>query len=106
MSKSNKSAKDIAFDKERAKYRQQIHNLESELRKKDAIISEQASLIQEKESKLLEVQDWVQRLLEYTELSETEMREIINNEKKKAAIMNDLKAINSIFGILGRGEYM
>lgn len=79
----NKSAKDIAFDKERAKFRQEIKNLQSELRRKDNEITRLTRLVDELEEKLSEKDEWIERLLQYTEISKEELKELIKSEAEK-----------------------
>ena len=76
-----KSAKDLAFDKERAKYRKQIRELESNLKKRDADVVKLQMEINKQSEEINQLKDWVARLLEYTELSEEEMKNIIDKDK-------------------------
>lgn len=92
----SKSAKDIAFEKERASYRKQIRELEFKLKQKDNEILEMRDQLLEAENKCTELQDWVERLLEYTELSEDDMRKIIQKEKDSIKVKEHL---NALFGI-------
>lgn len=84
----NKSKKDIAFDKERQKYKKKIRELESETaqlkenaQQRERELVEQNDALQEK---ILEQNEWIDRLLEYTELSREDLITILNNEKEKA----------------------
>lgn len=96
---SQKSAKDLAFDKERSKFRKQIRELESEIRKRDITIMEANCRADDAENKCRELQDWVNRLLEYTELSEDDMKKIIEKEK----LMNGVSEhVAALFGIPAR----
>lgn len=91
-----KSAKDLAFEKERVKYRQQIKQLNILLKEKDfEIISvkEQASEI---ESKCTELQDWIDRLLVYTEMSKEDMRKLIRKERDTAEVMERITELSDI----------
>ena len=74
-----KSAKDLAFDKERAKYNKQIRELESQLKEKDKIIYSLKYDLEKYKDKIIQLEDWINRLLEYTELSEEDMKNIINS---------------------------
>lgn len=49
-----KSAKDIAFDKERVNFRKKIRELEREISTRDSEISQLKTLLSEKENKILE----------------------------------------------------
>lgn len=76
----NKSAKDLAFDRERAKCQKQINNLKASLNQKEVELSE----VNERESKCEELQDWVDRLLEYMDIPEEDMKKLIQREKDTA----------------------
>lgn len=49
------------------------------------------------QNELEQKSDWIRRLLEYTELSEDDMRAIIDKEKNKAAVM---KMFGELSGII------
>lgn len=97
--KSTKSAKDLAFEKERMKYRKQLREYDTLLKKKEAEILYIDNLLHESENKCTELQEWIDRLLEYTELSKDDMKTIIKKEKDTAKVMNH---VNEIFGIMGQ----
>lgn len=64
------SKKDIAFEKERVKFRQEIRNLTKENKDKEETIN---NLLQENmklENQIEEQKDWIERLLDYCNLSE------------------------------------
>ena len=101
MSNKNyqKSAKDIAFDRERSKYHVQIRELERQLKYEKL---KNSNLLEDNEKKNQEIEslkEWINRLLEYTELSEDEMKKIIQKEKNSIA-MNDM--FTKFFGMYGR----
>ena len=89
MSKIERSAKDKAFDKERAKYRASIRELENEVKSKNIEIYNLKETISDLESKITEREDWIVRLLEYTELSEEDMKKIVEREKKNNKIASE-----------------
>lgn len=97
--KTTKSAKDLAFEKERVKYKKQLREYETLLKEKEAEILCINNLLHESENKCAELQEWIDRLLEYTELSEDDMKKIIKKEKDTAKVMNHA---NEIFGIMGQ----
>lgn len=100
--KYTKTAKDIAFDKEKAKLQSQINKLEMQLRMKDKeiyILKEDYNKVCEERDKY---KDWNDRLLEYMELSEKDLRDFINKEKKQVEIIKHLDAMQSIFTMMGR----
>ena len=92
----NKTAKDLAFDRERAKYGKQIKDLKAELKQKDGEILELRNRIDEAEAKCESLQDWVNRLLEYTDMSEDDMKKIIQKDKDSAEVM---ERANALLGI-------
>lgn len=80
----NKSAKDLAFDRERAKCQKQINNLKASLNQKEVELSEVNERASKAESKCEELQDWVDRLLEYMDIPEEDMKKLIQREKDTA----------------------
>ena len=99
---TNKSAKDIAFDKERAKYRKQIRELEEKIkvteRNSQARISELVEQIDTLEQKILEQNEWIERLLEYTEVSKEEVIDAINAEKSKKSAYDAISNMADVMG--------
>ena len=95
--KNNKTAKDLAFDRERAKYGRQIRDLEDKLKQKNKDELELRNQIRELESKCESLQDWVERLMEYTNMSEEDMKIIIQKDKDAAEAMSMMKGL---FGVM------
>ena len=95
--KSQKSAKDIAFENERAKFRKQIRELELSLSKDKYTISTQEEKIASLEEEISTLKEWIERLLEYTELSKEEMKEILDKEKTTAKVMNQMGFLFDLF---------
>ena len=85
-----KSAKDLAFEKERAKYRHIINDLSSENRRYASIVQEQKEKMASLETTVAEQGEWINRLLNYCGLSDEEMRNIVNTEKKKAEVAKNM----------------
>lgn len=100
-----KSAKDLAFDKERAKYNKRIRELESQLKEKEKIIASQNESIENGSEELYKLRDWVRRLLEYTELSEEDMKKIIDKEKKSVELVERMSDVSRMFSRLS-GVYL
>lgn len=98
----NKSAKDIAFDKERARYRKQIRELEERIKSIEQNSQKRISELIEQtdalEQKILELNEWIERLLEYTEVSREEVLAAINAEKSKKSAYD---AINHMTDVMG-----
>lgn len=87
--KKTKSAKDLAFDKERAKCRKEIRELSSQLIKQRIDIDRLKQDIDRKDMELQEKDEWIRRLLEYMDMSEEDMRKIIQYEKPREILMFD-----------------
>lgn len=79
--KKTKSAKDLAFDKERTKYRKEIWELGSQLIKQRIDIDKLKQDVDRKDMELAEKDEWIRRLLEYMDMSEEDMRKIIQKDK-------------------------
>lgn len=92
-----KSAKDIAFDKERAKFKKEIASLQRTITYQLAEISDLNKKLNALSNELREKDDWVQRLLEYMDLSEDDLKKFINNEKIKADIYDSFGVMDKIF---------
>lgn len=91
------SAKDIAFEKERAKYRKEIWALEHDISFLRVAVMQKDNELHLLRNELEQKSDWIRRLLEYTELSEDDMRTIIDKEKNKAAVM---KMFGELSGVI------
>ena len=91
----------MAFERERAKYRKQIRELQSELRAKEARIADLKEELSTKETEITEKEDWIRRLLEYTELSPEELKNLLEKEKATADIMDELSKIQDVFHRFG-----
>lgn len=88
------SKKDIAFEKERVKFRQEIRNLTKENKDKEETLN---NLLQENkklENKIEEQKDWIERLLDYCNLSEDEFKRM----KDINDVSNQLSDINNVIG--------
>lgn len=94
--KNQKSAKDIAFEKERAKYRKKIRELESDISEFRLAIMQKDNELNVLRNELDQKKDWIRRLLEYTELSEEDMKAIINKEKSVAVAMKMFGELGSV----------
>lgn len=94
--KKTKSAKDIAFDKERAKYRKEIRELNSLVSKQNINIDRLKQDIDRKDMELVEKDEWIRRLLEYMDMSEEDMRKIIQKDKTMSEAAERLSDINKM----------
>lgn len=100
--KQKQSAKDLAFEKERAKFRKKIRDLEHEINNLKLLYMQKENELRVVNSQLSQKEDWIVRLLEYTELSEDDMRAIIDKEKSVAAVMKMLGELSGIFSSIYR----
>ena len=92
-----KSAKDAAFDNERADFRKRIRELEREVSNRDIEIRKLKDVISQKETEMVEKNDWIRRLLEYMDLSEDDLKKFIDNEKIKADIYDGVGVMSRVF---------
>lgn len=79
-----KSAKDLAFDKERARFHSEVRKLQYQIMDMDNQIKELNEVIFERENELRQQSEWIERLLEYTEISKEDLQTLIDSEKEKA----------------------
>ena len=99
MSKNReKSAKDKAFDKERFEYHRRIRELESEAHKKDIEIYKLKETLGQKDMLLAEKDDWINRLLEYIDMSEDDLKKFIQKQKKETLAIEHLDSFRDIIG--------
>lgn len=96
---TKKSAKDLAFEKERNKLKHKIRELKYELEQKEKTISLMSSEISSLNSKIEEYEDWIRRLLEFTEMNESDMKSLIQKEKDKADMINHMSDLLSFFNL-------
>lgn len=103
--KDKKSAKDIAFDRERAKYRHEINYLNRMLKEKqreiDSLKTEIVSITEEKDYTIKFLNDKLEYILKLSNLSREELEKLMEDESKKA---ESLKSISTTIGILGFGK--
>lgn len=95
-----KSKKDLAFDREREKFRREIHYLKGEIQSRDVQIRELMCQIGELENKIRELEDWNERLLEYMDMPEKDMRRVLEEKDIESQACESIRNIMEI--ILGR----
>ena len=98
MSDRKISAKEKAFEKERIAYRQKIRQLESTASSLKAELTEVKGEVAEKDEEIRQLKEWINRLLEYTELSEEEMKRVLEKDKIESEVFVKMKDLQSIFG--------
>ena len=94
----NKSSKDLAFDRERAKYRHEISTLQREIKENLREIEVLNQKILELEGSIRQKDDWIRRLLEYTDLTEEDIRNQIQKDRSISEVINRMKEMNDIIG--------
>ena len=94
-----KSAKDLAFEKERQQLRKQKREAEELAAAKDIIIKELNNRISELETINSQKDEWIERLLTYTELSKEDIQTAIEKDK---AMANAAKSLEAIMGFSQR----
>ena len=94
-----KSAKDIAFEKERQQLRKQKREAEEQAAAKDVIIKELTDRISELETINSQKDEWIERLLTYTELSKEDLQTVIEKDK---AMVKAAKSLEAIMGFSQR----
>ena len=92
-----KSKKDLAFDRERAKFRSEIRQLKGDIQSKDMQIRGLMYQIGELENKIRELKDWNNRLLEYMDMPEEDMRRVL---REKDIESQAAESIRNIVGII------
>lgn len=97
-----KSAKDLAFDQERAKMRKSIRELEYSLKECQKQVVELNEVIAEKDELIRQQEDWINRLLEYTEMPKDELRKLLDNEKESEKFREHMLGTLGFIGAIGR----
>lgn len=88
-----KSKKDLAFDKERAKFRSEIRQLKGDVRSKDMQIQGLVNRIGELENKIRELKDWNERLIEYMDMSEEDMRRVLKEKDIESQVSESIREL-------------
>lgn len=94
----NKSAKEMAFEREKLKLQKQKRQLEEQLIEKNKTIKSLEDTISELQSTIVEKEDWIERLLEYTELSKEDIEKAVQKDKEMAKTLNSLNAVSGLIG--------
>lgn len=97
-----KSKKDLAFERERAKYRHEISTLQREIKENLRYIELLNQKILELEESIRQKDDWIRRLMEYTELTKEDMRNQIQKDRSISEVINHMEEMNNM--ILGFGR--
>lgn len=100
--KQKQSAKDLAFEKERAKLRKKIRELEHEINSLQLAVMQKDNELSIIRNELSQKEDWIRRLLEYTELSEEDMKAIIDKEKSVVKVVKMFGELGSVMSSIYR----
>lgn len=84
------------FEGKKIELEKQIKTLTARVSEQNKTISEQKGQIDALSSENLQLKEWIERLLEYTELSKEDIKAACEKDKKIASAM-------SVFGLFGGG---
>ena len=84
------------FDGKKIELEKQIKYLTARVSEQNKVISEQKGQIDALSSENQQLKEWIERLLEYTELSKEDIKAACEKDKKIASAM-------SVFGLFGGG---
>ena len=101
MKPYQKTAKDLAFDKERAKLRRQIRDLEETLRIANDCIETDKVIVEDQRETIKSLKAENERLRELTGLSEESLQLILNDAKRTAEAAKHIKTLLSLSDRLG-----
>lgn len=98
-----KSKKDLAFDRERAKFRRKIRELECKLKTKE---DENAKIVCEKaeiEVEIEKLKDWNARLLEFMDVPEEELKKLVEDRQEKEEFREKMVGLLQFSELFKRG---
>jgi hypothetical protein len=95
-----KTAKDLAFDRERAKFRRQIRDLKEDLRKARIQIEADDAVIEHQNEIIKELEEQNRKLRELTGLSPEAIETILNDAKRTAEASENIKNLLALSGAL------
>lgn len=107
--KQKLAKKDIAFEKERGKFRSEIRKLNGIISDMNGIISDKDLKIDELEQQIYKLADWNERLLEYMDLSEDEFKALLESSRVRAKISESCKSVMTLMeraGLYRLGDNM
>lgn len=85
MAKYNKTAKDLAFDRERARLKNQIEGLREDIRKANIEIDGKVAIIDNFRESLAEAKREIQALKKLIEIPEDQMERYLKDAREAAA---------------------
>lgn len=83
----------------RARYRKEIRELSSQLIKQRIDVNKLKQDIDQKDLELVEKDEWIPRLLEYMDMSEEDMKKIIQKDKTMAEAAERLSDIDRMVSL-------
>lgn len=101
MTKSSYGAKDRAFDAERAKFRRERNDLRKQIERERRAQDDLRADIDELRSRLASQDEWIERLLELTELTPAEAKNLVEDRRRQADAAESLDAVLGRNGLLG-----
>ena len=90
------SKKDLALEKERIKFRQEKKTLLKEISDKDKEIEGLKTLVRQINNKIEEQNEWIERLLEYCNLNEDDLKQL----KNRCDINEQITNMNNLVGAM------
>ena len=100
---SEKSKKDLAFDRERVKFRRKIRELEYELKIKEDEIAKFMCEKAELECEIEKFKDWNARLLDFMDIPEEELKKLVEDRKEKEEIREKMVGFLQFSKLFKRG---
>ena len=100
---SEKSKKDLAFDRERVKFRRKIRELECKLKNKEDEIAKFMCEKAELECEIEKFKDWNARLLEFMDIPEEELKKLVKDRKEKEEIREKMVGFLQFSDLFKRG---
>ena len=95
------SAKDLAFDKERVKYRRKIRALEQEIKEKNQELLNLREINLQYQESIRSQEEWINRLLEYMDCSKEDIQKMIPSQKDLREIAELFTSVQKLFSSFG-----
>lgn len=95
------SAKDLAFDKERVKYRRKIRALEQEIKEKNQELLNLREINLQYQESIRSQEEWINRLLEYMDCSKEDIQKMIPSQKDLREIAELFSSVQKLFSSFG-----
>lgn len=106
-----KSKSDIkkAYEAKEVKYRREINRMKDKMRGYDDEVDRLNLRVSELEEQVRQRDDWINRLLEYMDLSETDLQAFIERTKdveRLSKVVNDIAGLADCFSYLISGKIL